>query len=807
MEERARSEQEAVRGDVQRQAELARAAHQKYETELMLHAEDVKALTAAKELLATTEAQVRELQKSVETAQANLATSQTSWTEQRTALETEKEDLAKRIKDLNEQNSVLHNSLESLTSQASAIQSRAEQSTDGDTSLSASPVEELREVIKYLRREKEIAELQMDLNKQESARFRQALEHSNQSLAEIQRQLSEERVKNASSSESSAQHAELLDKINQLSILRESNATLREETERATRRARELEASLLTANAQIDPLREQVRSTQVQLESVQAQLKLVQEDNKRWQARAQSILQQYNQVDPEEIKRLEERAATAETARAAAEAKLAELEQGTASTLEQEKARAAQELKEAKSSAEERFNKLRQQTIERLRGHTDTTNQLRTEIETLKAAGETSEQTVAQLTEEIEKVKAAAAATAATGAAGDTEAEKKWEEEKQQLVAARTQAEEAKAKAEAAKAEADTAKAQAEEREARHLAKARESTQAKVSWRCSGIEREARADNPRFLCAKNTAMAAKLAAEQEMDKLKKEQAEAIEKAVSERLSGLGAAEGASESDAAAISTLQARIGELETELKAARGQMETALGTATSDFETKLKAQEAELADKFAKQQAAAIEDAVKKTAEAAKADAAGAGAAPSVEQIEAEVQKRLSETEKERDAERKAAIQSGIQSAIEAKEKDLAAAHEAALKAQYEAGKGEATLRHTLMTKKKDNQIAALQAQLAELKGESTAAATEAGATTGAGAPANAPKQSTRGGGAPRARGRGAAAAGGGAAGKRKASEDAGNDVGENSGAANTKKPRGGGAIAIQRPTIKRPG
>lgn len=96
VEERAKADQEDVRADVRKQAQLAREAHAKYEQELVAHAEDVKALSSIKEQLAQAQNAVREAQTAAETAQANLTGSQASWESQKASIEKEVGDLRKR---------------------------------------------------------------------------------------------------------------------------------------------------------------------------------------------------------------------------------------------------------------------------------------------------------------------------------------------------------------------------------------------------------------------------------------------------------------------------------------------------------------------------------------------------------------------------------------------------------------------------------------------------------------------------------------------------------------------------------------
>lgn len=81
-----------------------------------------------------------------------------------------------------------------------------------------------------------------------------------------------------------------MEKINQLTILRESNATLRADAESQGKRARALDAKLTTLSAEIEPLREQVRMAQAELEGRQGHIARLEEENKMWQQRSSQLL-------------------------------------------------------------------------------------------------------------------------------------------------------------------------------------------------------------------------------------------------------------------------------------------------------------------------------------------------------------------------------------------------------------------------------------------------------------------------------------------------------------------------------------
>jgi nucleoprotein TPR len=102
-----------------------------------------------------------------------------------------------RCKDLSAQNSILHQHLESVSSQATRIQQAADASaatvtgegeTGDDVDLKLS---ELRSVVAYLRKEKEIVDLQLELSRQENVRLKSQIDHLSQSLEETRATLSE----------------------------------------------------------------------------------------------------------------------------------------------------------------------------------------------------------------------------------------------------------------------------------------------------------------------------------------------------------------------------------------------------------------------------------------------------------------------------------------------------------------------------------------------------------------------------------------------------------------------------------------
>lgn len=158
----------------------------------------MKTVAEIKQQLASAQSQIRDRQVAAETAQANLVSSQASWDLQKETLAKELRDLHTRHEELTAQNAALHKHLESVSQQATAIRQTADQRAilaDGPAAEGDDALNELRSVVAYLRREKEIVDLQLDLSRQENVRLRSQIDHLTKSLDETRTQLTTVRDK------------------------------------------------------------------------------------------------------------------------------------------------------------------------------------------------------------------------------------------------------------------------------------------------------------------------------------------------------------------------------------------------------------------------------------------------------------------------------------------------------------------------------------------------------------------------------------------------------------------------------------
>lgn len=282
--------------DLRRQAGIAQEAQHNYERELVKHAEAAKTLQEVRNEYSTLKTRVHQIQVDAESANARLASSESSWAAQRDNYEKELGEVRSRCDDLIRQNKILLGQFESVSKQVTTLQKSralADDVPEDDASIDKG-MEDLREVVRYLRREKEIVDVQYELQIQEGRRLKQQLDYARNTLEETRLLLQQERQREADQLRGAAQHKELVEKISELNLLRESNSTLRSESEKKGRKVDALQGKVEELQGKISPLEEQVRLLEAEKSVVDDQMKVLKDDNDRWQTRTQQILQKYD---------------------------------------------------------------------------------------------------------------------------------------------------------------------------------------------------------------------------------------------------------------------------------------------------------------------------------------------------------------------------------------------------------------------------------------------------------------------------------------------------------------------------------
>lgn len=238
-----------IKADLSRQAKAIKDAQDNYEREVMAHSASLQQLNTLKQGNAALKSERDHAISQHRASEESKAAANQAFENVKSKLEQDIREMEQRVEDLLTQNKLLHSQFEQLSLSKTQF---SDTETLGESSDKA--VSDLAEVIKFLRREKEIVETKLQISLQESERSRLQLEHLQKSLDENRIILEEERKRNLDASGSERKHKELLEKIEQANLLRESNITLRTQLESSQARIATLESKLVETEAQIDPL-------------------------------------------------------------------------------------------------------------------------------------------------------------------------------------------------------------------------------------------------------------------------------------------------------------------------------------------------------------------------------------------------------------------------------------------------------------------------------------------------------------------------------------------------------------------------
>lgn len=352
--------------DLKAQAEISQNLQKNYEAELIKHAEAAKNVQAVRAEANQLKLDLAGLRTQTETYKKDLAQKEESWAEQRARYEGELAEVQKRREEVNHQNSVLHSQLENITGQIATLQrdrAGVPESDEQEGDQAAPDLEGLQEVIKYLRREKEIVEVQYHLSTQEGKRLRQQFDYTQSQLDETRLKLEQQRRAAADNEHHALNHSKLMETLNELNLFRESSVTLRNQVKDTEAALAEKSARVEELTQQVQPLETKIRELEGIVEAKDGELQLLQADRDHYQKRVQNILQKYDRVDPQEMEALNEKLATLEKERDAAITARDE----AISARDTLQAEAADKIQAAEQAGETRITDLRQKLTEQFK--------------------------------------------------------------------------------------------------------------------------------------------------------------------------------------------------------------------------------------------------------------------------------------------------------------------------------------------------------------------------------------------------------------------------------------------------------
>ncbi|MCJ1311675.1 hypothetical protein MMC25_005348 [Agyrium rufum] len=380
--ERHKAQAEFHQEDLKAQADIAREAQQSYENELVKHAEAARNLQALREDYSQYKLDSMQLKAEAQNAQKSLAASEQRWAEIKNQYERELSDIKSRRNDAENQNKLLYKQLEGLNKQIGMLQENRTAAASTSEDQSQTPDSgALQELNSYLRREKEILDVQFELASQKVKRLEQQLTHTQSQLDEAKLKINQQRRLEENDERNALNHNKLMETINELNLNRESNATLRLEKNQAQAALAEKSQAVETLTMEVQTLRAQIGELEDASEATQGELRMAREARERFEQRYHDLLRKSDSIDPAEYENLKQQVTTLTEARESAQNIITDLQTTVDSIPEQ--------LKQLQDSANEKWQESRTRLIEQSKAKArEQANIIRDKDAALKAAQE-----------------------------------------------------------------------------------------------------------------------------------------------------------------------------------------------------------------------------------------------------------------------------------------------------------------------------------------------------------------------------------------------------------------------------------
>ncbi|KAH8299523.1 hypothetical protein KR044_002301 [Drosophila immigrans] len=300
-------------------AESLNSVEVKYANEMVLHSGDIQELTKFKADFLKVQDELNQLKSGRESLAASNEELKKANAEAQRMLQKEKEESENRVSDLNALNSSLHDQIEALTSKLAALAQSAnnqnasmalsESLTETDV-LNATGVDEsknseqLLQIIKYVRKERDLLSAKLDILKAENARL--VSEHTilQKKVDELNGYLKQERSKSETDVVSANKHEAVLRKIETLNAITDSNRILREERNTLTKRVAELNERISSVEKELFPLQCSNKELSSKIEELNVENNSLRTEAIKWRQRANALVEKSNR-NPEEFKRLQ----------------------------------------------------------------------------------------------------------------------------------------------------------------------------------------------------------------------------------------------------------------------------------------------------------------------------------------------------------------------------------------------------------------------------------------------------------------------------------------------------------------------
>ena len=297
------------------------SAQNNYERELTQHAQARTSLRLSYETVEEATRARSVAEERAKAMQTELDQCQQNWDQEKAAMQQVCKLLEQSVQEARDQNKVLHSQLETLNSlieknQSARISAVVTEGTESGEAAATADMEtqqllsELREVVRFMRSENELLQMQLDTAKRTTDREKAALVVARRSLEEARTELQHYVAKEKESEDSKMESntaATTRQNEEQLVLLRDSNNLLRTEVEQLKSNLKSTHEELVTFRKAAQPIEAIQREMDMKVTALTAEKSSLERELESWKGRMTSLVSNFNQIDPEEHRLLQKK--------------------------------------------------------------------------------------------------------------------------------------------------------------------------------------------------------------------------------------------------------------------------------------------------------------------------------------------------------------------------------------------------------------------------------------------------------------------------------------------------------------------
>jgi len=258
--------------DLELQVNLVTSVQEKYQTELQKNNDSLEEIGKLKNQVDSLQDNIDKVKHELLQAKSDLETKLQKLIGEKSKLEEELQSTSFTLQELKEQNAILLNQLEMNKPEI------GENGSDND----------LREVVRYLRLEKDSIEAKNYVTSQENQSLQVRINQLTNELSAVKNDVVFAQSKYLDLNDISKEREVLSEQLQQLNILRESNTTLRNESAEKVQKIQSLEQRLKELQSKVDPLTTQVNELTTNLEVANQKASLLEEENEILKSKSSS---------------------------------------------------------------------------------------------------------------------------------------------------------------------------------------------------------------------------------------------------------------------------------------------------------------------------------------------------------------------------------------------------------------------------------------------------------------------------------------------------------------------------------------